>query len=75
MLQEKDCKEFFNDMLEEIEVHENHEHWKLMNRNDMPAGAKMVMEIWSFKRNRYPYGSINRHKARLCAHGGQQTWG
>ena len=33
------------------------------------------MEICSFKRKRYPDGSLNKHKARLCAHGGQQTWG
>ena len=45
-----------------------------MNRNDMPAGSKTYMAIWSFKRKRYPYGSLNKHKARLCAHGGQQTW-
>jgi hypothetical protein len=33
------------------------------------------MAIWSFKRKRYPDGTLNKHKARLCAHGGQQTWG
>ena len=62
-------------MLEEIEVHEKREHWTLMNRKDMPAGAKTIMAIWSFNRKRYPDGSLNKHKARLCAHCGQQTWG
>ena len=33
------------------------------------------MAIWSFKRKRYPDGTLNKHKARLCAHGGQQQWG
>ena len=61
-------------MLEEIEVHEKREQWMLMNRNDMPAGTKTIMAIWSFKRMRYLDGSINKHKVRLCAHGGQQTW-
>ena len=32
------------------------------------------MAIWSFKRKRYPDGTLNKHKARLCAHGGQQQW-
>ena len=32
------------------------------------------MAIWSFKRKRYLDGSLNKHKDRLCAHGGQQTW-
>jgi len=31
--------------------------------------------IWSFKRKRRPDGSLLKHKARLCAHGGMQTWG
>ena len=33
------------------------------------------MSIWNFKRKRFPDGSLNKHKARLCAHGGQQQWG
>ncbi|KAL7534594.1 hypothetical protein ACHAWF_004881 [Thalassiosira exigua] len=41
----------------------------------MPVGARTIMAIWSFKRKRFPYGLLNKHKARLCAHGGQQTWG
>ena len=52
ILQEKDCKEFFNAMSEEIEVHDKREHWRLMNGNDIFAGAKTIMLIWSFKRKR-----------------------
>ena len=33
------------------------------------------MAIWSFKRKRYLDGTLNRHKARLCAHGGHQQRG
>ena len=61
-------------MLKEIEVHEKRKHWALMNRNDMPTGAKTIIEIWSFKRKRYPDGSLNKNKARLCDHGGELTW-
>ena len=32
------------------------------------------MAIWSFKRKLYPYVTLNKHKARLCSHGGQQQW-
>ena len=32
------------------------------------------MAIWSFKRKRTPDGRLLKHKARLCAHGGQQRW-
>ena len=33
------------------------------------------MAIWSFKRKRYPDGTLNKHKSRFCAHGGQHQWG
>ena len=33
------------------------------------------MAIWSFKRKRFPDGTIMKYKARLCAHGGMQQWG
>jgi hypothetical protein len=34
------------------------------------------MAIWSFKRKRFLDGTLNKHKAQLCAHGGgQQTLG
>ena len=75
MLKEDDYREFFQAMLDEISVHEERNHWTLMERRDMPIGAKTIMAIWSFKRKRFPDGSLNKHKARLCAHGGQQTWG
>jgi hypothetical protein len=32
------------------------------------------MAIWYFKRKRFPDGLLHKHKARLCAHGGMQTW-
>ena len=75
MLKEDDYRDFFQAMLDEIEVHEKREHWTLMERKDMPTGTRTIMAIWSFKRKRYPSGLLNKHKARLCAHGGQQTWG
>ena len=41
----------------------------------MPVGAKTILSIWSFKRKRIPDGTISKYKARLCAHGGMQSWG
>jgi hypothetical protein len=46
-----------------------------MERRNLPQEAKTIMAIWSFKRKRFPDRTLNKHKARLCAHGGQQTWG
>ena len=36
---------------------------------------KTIMSTWAFKRKRLPSGELLKHKARLCAHGGQQQWG
>ena len=75
MLREEDHKQFFKAMDVELADHEERNHWTLMERKDLPIGTKTIMAIWSFKRKRFPDGSLNKHKARLCAHGGQQTWG
>jgi hypothetical protein len=41
----------------------------------IPPGTKTIQTIWSFKQKRYPNGTLNKHKARLCAYGGMQQWG
>ena len=68
------CK-FVKVMIKEVNDHENRNHWTIMNPRDMPINAKTIMAIWSFKRKRFPDGTLNKHKARLCVHGGMQTWG
>jgi hypothetical protein len=75
MLHKADHTQFFEAMEIEISDHETRRHWDLMLRTDLPIGAKTIMAIWSFKQKRFPDGTLNKHKARLCAHGGQQTWG
>ena len=37
--------------------------------------GKPIMGAWSMKRKRNPLGVIVKHKARLCAHGGQTIEG
>ncbi len=75
MLQQEDAPSFIEAMKKEVEDHERREHWELVPRSTMTAGKKTIMMVWSFKRKRYPDGRINKHKARLCAHGGMQQWG
>ena len=41
----------------------------------MPKDTKPIRSVWSFKRKRRPDGSLLKHKARLCAHGGMQVYG
>ena len=46
-----------------------------MERKYLPLEPNTIMAIWPFKNKWYPDGSHNKHKSRLCDHGGQQTWG
>ncbi len=75
MLWEDDHKQFFEAMEVEFADHNFQNHWTLMECKDLPFGTKIIMAIWSFKHKRFPDGTLNKHKASLCAHGGQQTWG
>jgi hypothetical protein len=58
-----------------IPDHKDCYHWTLMLCKDLPADVKTIIAIWSFKHKRFPNGTLNKHKAQLCAHGGHQTWG
>ena len=75
MIKQDDRADFIAAMLVEIHDHEERNHWTMIPRNMLPEGAKTIMSVWSFKRKRLPDGEILKHKARLCAHGGMQTWG
>ncbi len=75
MLKQEDAKDFISAMLKETKEHESRRHWDVVKKSSMPAGTKPIQAIWSFKRKRFPDGSLNKHKARLCAHGGMQQWG
>ena len=62
-------------MRKEFEDLESRDHWDIVHCSSIPKGKKTVQDNWSFKRKRFPNGSLNKHKARLCAHGGMQQWG
>ena len=47
----------------------------MVPRSAKPYDVKSILAIWAFRRKRFPDGLINKHKARLCAHGGMQTCG
>jgi hypothetical protein len=62
-------------MQKEVIDHEKNEHWELVSRSEIPPATKTILAIWSFKRKRFPDRRLQKHKARLCAHGGMQKWG
>ena len=75
MLAQEDKPDFIAAMIKEVKDHEQRNHWTVYPRSAIPEGTKTILSIWSFKQKRYPDGRILKHKARLCAHGGMQTWG
>ena len=73
-MKEDDRDEFIKAMIKELEDHRSRGHWKLVPRSEI-GDAPTIQSVWSFKRKRRPDGSLLKHKARLCAHGGMQEYG
>ncbi len=69
-LHQSDKIEFIKAMVHEVDNHKTRKHWTLIRCCDLPDGTKTIMAIWSFKQKRFPDGTLNKHKAHLCAHGG-----
>ncbi len=74
-MQQPDLAQFVEAMAKEIHNYESCDHWEIVRRDTIPLGDKTIQAIWSFKRKRFPNGTLNKHKARLCAHWGMQQWG
>ena len=72
-----DWPEFQKAMDKEVHDFDDREHWELVLESsiDKSKPHDIISAIWSFKRKRTPAGDLIKHKARLCAHGGQQTHG
>ena len=74
---ELDWPDFQIAMDKEIADFDQRGHWEVVHRSTLLhlKAYDIVKAIWSFKRKRRPTGELLKHKARLCAHGGQQTKG
>ena len=75
ILQQEDRAGFIKVVLKETNDHKTKEHWEVVPRSEKPANVKTILAIWAFKRKRYPDSRIWKYKARLCAHGGMQSFG
>jgi hypothetical protein len=72
---QEDTHLFVEAMQQEVADHELRNHWTIVHCSTVPKTAKLIQAIWSFKRKQRPDGTLGKHKARLCAHGGMQQWG
>jgi hypothetical protein len=64
-------------MAKEMDDHQKRKHMRVVRKDSIKDLSKVdiLMGVWSFKRKRTPTGKLIKHKARLCAHGGQQRYG
>jgi hypothetical protein len=74
-MQQPDAPQFIEAMSKKICDHKSRDHWEIVKCSTIPPGNKTIQAIWSFKHKRYPDGTLNKHKAWLCAHSGMQQWG
>lgn len=87
MLQQPNRNEFENAMYDKVKAMFQNEIWEKVSRQLMnnyysklrhqsqDPKCKQIMMIWLFKRRRHPDGRLDKYKACLCCHGGQQQWG
>jgi hypothetical protein len=64
-------------MATEMDNHQQQKHIGVVRKDSIKDLTKVdiLMRFWSFKKKRTPLGELIKHKARLCAHGGQQHYG
>ena len=74
-IQQPDADNFIGALHKEINDHKSCDRWEIVHRNTIPPGMKTIQAIWSFKHKLFPDGTLNKHKACLCAHGSMQQWG
>ena len=69
ILKQKYAADFIHAMIKEADNNEKRNHWEVVHRWEKTPGVKTIL------RKRFPGDRINKHKARLFAHGGMQKYG
>jgi hypothetical protein len=72
---QEDAHLFIEAMQKEVADHELQNHWTIFHLSTVSRTTKPIQVIWSFMHKQCPDGTLVKHKARLCAHGGMQQWG
>lgn len=71
-----DKDQFLKAIVDEVNAHIDGNHWKLVPRESVPKGEKILDSVWAMKRKRdIKTREVYKHKARLNIHGGQQEYG
>ena len=60
---------FWEAMDKEIASLESKGTWELVNRSDVPDGARIIPGTWTQRIKRHPDGTLNKFKSRWCFRG------
>ena len=70
-----DADDWMQAMREEIRSHKEMGTWRLVPRDQVPSGAKIIGSNWTFTRKLNAEGKVQRYKARGYAQGFAQRGG
>ena len=74
-MQQTDKDNFIGDIVVEGAAHKECDHCTMVPWSSFLVGAKTIQSIWLFEIKRFLDGLLNKHKYRICAHGGMQHCG
>ncbi len=75
MLKAPDRAEFLTGQTKEITGLINAKVFTFLPKESKPAAHNLLNAIWSYRRKRRPDGSLEKHKARICADGSRMQYG
>ena len=71
-----DRDKFILAMEEEVKTHTEGKHWKVVPRDTVPSGKRVLPSVWAMRRKRrLESQEVYKWKARLNVHGGKQKYG
>ena len=71
-----DAANFKEAMVDEINSHTDNGHWKVVGRDKVPKGTKVLPSVWAFRRKRrIATQEVYKWKSRINIHGGKQEYG
>jgi len=73
-MNQPDRPSFIKAIVKEVNDLFQNDVWRLCHRSEI-GNIKTIKAVWSFKQKRSPDGTVTKHKARLCAHGGMREDG
>jgi hypothetical protein len=75
MLKAHDSAEFIACQRTEITGLQQFDVMDIEHISNLPAKAKLLSSIWSYRRKRLPNGVLLKHKSRICVNGKEQAFG